>query len=147
MTVDKNYCASSYLAFRYIDKPEMEFAEGIHHLTELPPQGERVLVDTVDELDDALADVFTRLEGQKLGLLLSGGMDSACLASYMRGCDAYTFRFLGGEYQCEETQRAEVIAEAAGMNLHYVDITWDSMQENIDAVIINRGAPGAQRVP
>lgn len=38
-------------------------------------------------------------------ILLSGGMDSAILALYFPGCDAYTLRFLGGDDQKEELGR------------------------------------------
>ena len=34
--VDKNYCMSSYLTFRYIEDPNMEFKEGLHHTGDMP---------------------------------------------------------------------------------------------------------------
>ena len=34
----------------------------------------------------------------------------------------HTFRFLGGEYQKEELERAEYYAKYYGLNIHYVDI-------------------------
>ena len=42
--------------------------------------------------------IFDRITGKKLGIMLNGGMDSTILASYMRGADAYTFRFFGGNF-------------------------------------------------
>lgn len=141
MSVDKEYCMSSYLAFRYIDDDSLDFADGLHHLV-APDEGRaRVEVSSVEELDEALSAVFESLQGKRLGLLLSGGMDSACLASYMPGAAAYTFRFLDGAFRSDETQRAEAFAERYGMDLHYVDISWESMRAHIDPVIINRGAP------
>lgn len=68
-------------------------------------------------------------------------MDSAILAAYMKGCDAYTFRFLGGDYQKEELKRAEMYADYYGLNLHYVDIDWESVEANIDSVMEMKGAP------
>ena len=85
---------------------------------------------------------FSELKGEKLGLLLSGGMDSAILASYMRGCAAYTFRFMGGNYQKEELRRAEHYAEYDGLNLHYVDINWENtVVPHLDQLMHKKAAP------
>lgn len=133
---------SSYLAFRYIEKEGMEFAEGLQHRTNVQINpAETVLVKNAEETNVAIQKVFNSFKGERLGLLLSGGMDSAILASYMRGCDAYTFRFLGGEFQKEELQRAERFATYNGMTLHYVDINWDAMVEALPYVMASKGAP------
>ena len=57
------------------------------------------------------------------------------------GSDAYTFRFLGGKYQCGELERAEYYANYCHLNLHYVDIDWNTVEQNIDKVMIHKGAP------
>lgn len=125
--VDKNYCMSSYLAFRYIEDGGKDFYEGLHHQNMiLLSDRSKSNVSTAEEIDKIISEQFTKLEGEKLGILLSGGMDSAILASYMRGCDAYTFRFSGGAYQREELQRAERYANYYGLRLHYVDISWEN---------------------
>lgn len=140
--IDKNFCMSSYLAFRYIEKDNVDFFDGLKH-ENIPVvnRKEQVLVSNSDDIDKELKSVFDKLEGQKLGLLLSGGMDSACLASYMRGMDAYTFRFLDGEFQKEELARAEYYAKQYDMKLHYVDISWDCIEACIAPVIKAKGAP------
>lgn len=74
-------------------------------------------------------------------MLLSGGMDSAICASYMSGCDAYTFRFLGGNYQKEELERAEYYARYYHLKLHYVDIGWDTVERHLEAALRTKGAP------
>lgn len=68
-------------------------------------------------------------------------MDSAILASYLPGCDAYTFRFLGGDYQKEELQRAEIFAKQYGLTLHYVDIDWNTVTSNLNQIMISKGGP------
>ena len=124
---DKNYCMSSYLALRYIEDDNKDFFDGIrHHLIQSCPDNEKLLVSFADEIDDAIGKQFSAIRDERLGLLLSGGMDSAILAAYMRGCDAYTFRFLGGNYQIEELQRAEYYAKCYQLKLHYVDINWEN---------------------
>ena len=133
---------SSYLAFRYIERDDVDFYDDIKHRPIVRiPDSEKVLVKNSTETDSAIQDVFNKLRGERLGLLLSGGMDSATLASYMKGCDAYTFRFLGGEFQKEELQRAERFAVYNHMTLHYVDINWEKVQKALPIVMQSKGAP------
>lgn len=140
--VNKSYCMSSYLAFRYIDDNKMDFYENTHHqVYKLIPDTERILVWNEYDVDRELTKQIKPLLNKRMGILLSGGMDSACLASYMERKDAYTFRFLGGEYQKEELARAEYYAHKYKLNLHYVDIDWQLVQENLEPVMKQKGAP------
>ena len=140
--VDKNFCMSSYLAFRYIERDGMDFYAGLRHQNiPLPDETQFTFVRTTQDIDVAIQKVFDNLKGEKLGICLSGGMDSAILASYMRGCDAYTFRFLGGEYQKEELARAEYYAQYYGLNLHYVDIDWNTVEQYLPIVMRVKNAP------
>ena len=133
---------SSYLAFRYIEREGMDFYPGLQHENiPLPDSKDFTYVRTATEIDAAIQKVFDSLKGEKLGICLSGGMDSAILAAYMPGCDAYTFRFLGGEYQKEELARAEYYAKYYGLNLHYVDIDWNTVQSCLEPVLRSKHAP------
>ena len=133
---------SSYLAFRYIEQGGMDFYEGLcHENIPLPNSELFTYVRTADDIDVAIQKVFDSLKGEKLGICLSGGMDSAILASYMRGCDAYTFRFLGGEYQKEELARAEYYAKYYNLKLHYVDINWETVEKCLEPVVREKNAP------
>lgn len=140
--IDKEFCMSSYLVFRYIIDDDKDFFEHTHHqIYNLIPDEKRVLVWTAKDIDKAIKLQFDSVMNNRLGILLSGGMDSACLASYMEGCDAYTFRFLGGNYQKDELQRAEYYAQKYNLTIHYVDISWDTVQDNLEAVTQSKGAP------
>lgn len=142
MSADKNYCMSSYLAFRYIADSDKDFDSTLHHLKFRDiPNDKKVFVNTAEEIDAAIRDTFVEQKNEKLGLMLSGGMDSAILASYMSGCDAYTFRFLGGTFQKDELNRAKKFSGCYGLNLHYVDIDWDRIERNIDTLMLTKGAP------
>ena len=142
MSVDKNYCMSSFLAFRYICDDSKEFAEKLKHRPYHQHSDDiKTFVKTAKDVDEALEKVFNSLKGKKLGILLSGGMDSAILASYMPGCDAYTFRFLNGEFQKDELERAEAFAKTYGLKLHYIDISWDMVERNVDIVMECKNAP------
>ena len=143
MNADKQYCMSSYLAFRYIDLDDKDFFEGMHHKNyTLAKDSEKTLVATADEISEAIEKQLKPLRGsKKIGVMLSGGMDSSIVASYVPGSDAYTFRFLGGKFQGEELARAETYARVCNLNLHYVDITWDTVVQHVDAVMESKCAP------
>lgn len=140
--VDKNWCMSSYMAFRYIERDDKDFADGTKHHNIVPkPADERIPVSSWQEMDAEFKKCFEMLSDKRLGVLLSGGMDSACAASYMPGADAYTFRFLGGHFQDSELARAESFAEEYGLKLHYVDIDWTTVENYVDACMLAKGAP------
>ncbi len=139
---DKEYCMSSYLAFRYIEDDRKDFHDKLHHKNFRPvPSNEKIPVHTADDIDRAIERQFEKLRDKKLGILLSGGMDSGNLAAYMEGCDAYTFRFLGGSFQSEELERAELFAESYHLKLHYADISWKTVELYTDAVMEAKAAP------
>lgn len=142
--VDKNYCMSSFLAFRCIIDDDKDFAEGMNHkkLVFAPvPDDKRIPCKSAEDIDNAIAAQFKQYEGKKLGIMLSGGIDSGILAHYMKGADAYTFRFLGGDFQKIELERAERIAAENNLKLHYVDIDWNVVESNVDAVMRSKDAP------
>ncbi len=142
MAINKKYCMSSYMAFRYIEKDDMDFYSGMHHSNIIPiPDDQRILVHTSDDIDREIGIQMEQFHNKKKGILLSGGMDSAIVASYLRGSDAYTFRFLGGDYQKEELERAEYYAKYYGLTLHYVDISWDTVLSHLEPVMKAKAAP------
>lgn len=142
MSVDKNYCMSSYMAFRYIAKDGVDFYPDMHHANITPiADNKKILVHTADDIDCAIMTQMDKFSGKKKGIMLSGGMDSAIVASYMNGSDAYTFRFLGGNFQKDELSRAEYYAKYYGLKLHYVDITWETVLNHLDAVMRAKCAP------
>ena len=140
--IDKNYCISSYLAFRYIERDDMDFCDGMHHKNIDPlPDSEKTFVKTAEEISTSIEKQLSAFMNKKRGILLSGGMDSAIVASYMKGGEAYTFRFLGGDFQKEELSRAEYYARYYKLNLHYVDISWETVEKYVDACMKAKCAP------
>ena len=82
--VDKSYCMSSFLSLRYVEDEEKQFFDGLHHqVYKQQPLERKVFVSDAHDIDIALRNVFRRVSHEKLGMLLSGGMDSSILASYM----------------------------------------------------------------
>lgn len=141
--VDKEFCMSSFLAFRYIEDSDKQFAEGLRHqVAHSIPLSRKTFVGNAEDTDVAIKNVFKLIANEKLGILLSGGMDSACLAAYMpEGSDAYTFRFLGGNFQGDELERAGYYARKWNLKLHYVDIDWNIVESSVDACMKTKGAP------
>ena len=141
--VDKEFCMSSFLALRYIESDEKEFCEGFRHQRYRQiPLNQKYFVDSAATTDIAIRNQFHLVSNEKLGILLSGGMDSAVLASYMpNGSDAYTFRFLGGAYQPDELERAEYFASYNNLKLHYIDIDWNIVESTVDTLMKSKGAP------
>lgn len=75
---DKEYCMSSYMAFRYIEDDRKDFHDKLHHKNFRPvPSKEKIPVHTADDIDRAIERQFEKLRDKKLGILLSGGVDSA----------------------------------------------------------------------
>lgn len=141
--VDRSYCMSSFLALRYVEKRGVSFSEGVPYRRPELKQEEPIMVRTASDIDEAIERQIVSLKQKykKIGLLLSGGMDSAILASYLRGCDAYTFRFMGGAFQADELHRAEQFASYYGLFLHYVDISWETVEQHLPAVMNAKGGP------
>ncbi len=141
--IDKKYCMSSYLAFRCIERDGVDFKEGMYHtLMEPLPDDSTTAVRTAEEMDAFMESYIKKtVSGKHPGVLLSGGMDSAIVASYLPGADAYTFRFLKGEYQSAELARAEAFAEYYHLKLHYVDIDWSTVEKYVDQLMERKCAP------
>jgi DNA-binding CsgD family transcriptional regulator len=62
MAADKNYCMSSYLAFRYIVREDADFAPGLHHehFVQMPDE-KKIAVCSAEEIDRALQAQFDAL--------------------------------------------------------------------------------------
>ena len=96
---------------------------------------------TSEEIGNEIEKQIKQFQGKKKGIHISGGMDSAIVASYLPGAEAYTFRFLGGNFQGEELARAEYYTNYYGLNLHYVDISWDTVVNHVEPVMRAKAAP------
>lgn len=142
--VDKNFCMSSYLTFRYVEDRDILFMD----------RGERRdardyslynenlnLCANWQDLDLAFQKAFKSVDGTKIGLMLSGGMDSAILAAYMpKGSKTYTFRS-NIEGTIDETEPAKKYCEYYGLEHNPVEVSWEDMLENARICMAHKNAP------
>ena len=144
MTIDKDFCLSSYIAFRYIWKDGVDFCEGFQHKNYCGPTAEeRIGVKTSEDMDREIQRQFDQLYSKydSIGILLSGGMDSANLSSYLRpGSHAYTFNSPTGEFNAD-VERAKVYCKKWQLHHHLIDITMDDYRRYTEVVMRHKFAP------
>lgn len=143
--VNKDFCLSSYIAYRYIYKENIEFYEGMkHELYKAIPFEKRMPVITSDDIDNEIQKQFDELykKYKKIGILLSGGVDSAILATYLKpGSNAYTFTTkLSNSFNLDE-ERAVMYCKQLGLNSIFVDIDFDDYKKYTPIVMKSKFAP------
>ena len=141
---DKDFCLSSYMAFRYIWKDGMDFYEGFHHKNYCAiPDAERIPVKTSEDIDEQIQKQIDELYRRydNIGILLSGGMDSANIASYLKpGSHAYTFVSDTGVFD-KDVERARTYCNKLGLIHHLVEITMDDYRKYTSIVMAAKCAP------
>ena len=142
MKVDKEYCMSSYLCFRYVADSEVIFKEGVVHKDhEQIPEEEKILCRDAEEIDRYIKEILKKVDLSKAAVFLSGGMDSAILASYMpRGTRAYTAKCVA-KSAIDETARAKQYCEIYGLEHIVVEIGWEDYLNTMDALMLRDGSP------
>jgi len=141
MKTDLNFCMNSYLMYRAIVDHQRCFSD------DLKPwffhnDVARVSVNTSEELDIQLRRKMDEaLEHGPVGLMLSGGMDSAILASYIpEGTQTYTLHCVA-DSGIDETEAAKRIAEINGLKHSVVDIRWDDFEKYSLLLMKQKGCP------
>lgn len=141
MKVDKEYCMSSYLTVRYVHRKDKVFKEGLPH-REHPsvPQEKKIPCFSAEDIDGVIKRLLPPSVGHS-AVFLSGGMDSAILASYMsKGTRAYTARCVGTG-TIDETQRAAEYCKAYGLEHIIVDVTWEDYLQAMKELALHDGSP------
>lgn len=140
--VDKEYCMSSFLTFRYIEDENKIFKEGLEHINYKPINcSEQIACLTAEDIDANIRKLLETVDLSNAAILLSGGMDSAILASYMpRGTKAYTARCVAAG-AIDETDRAKKYCEIYGLEHIIVDVTWEDYTDSIDSLMLQDGCP------
>lgn len=148
MRVDKNYCMSSYLTYRYVYDKDIWFKEGIaHHDHELISDDKKVPCQTAKDIDMNIRKILSEMDLKHAAVLLSGGVDSAILASYMpAGTKAYTARCIG-KNAIDETEQARKYCDIYNLEHVIVDVDWNDYVTSMDELMLSDGSPIAPNEP
>ncbi len=142
--INKDFCLSSYIAFRYIWKDGMDFYPGFRHENYKPiPDDERIGVKSSEDIDREIQKQIDSLyqKYDNIGILLSGGMDSANIAAYLKpGSHAYTFTSDSGEFNAD-VERAKTYCKKLGLQHHLIEITFDDYKYFTPIVMARKCAP------
>lgn len=138
---DKNFCMNSFLIYRYLIRDDLAFSSKM--CPYLFDTGfARFPVANSDDLDGLIRRIINEALGRgKVGLMLSGGIDSAILAKYLpEGTKAYTLKCIA-EGAEDESIRARDYAEMCGLEHEIVEVTWEDYQRYVPILMKRKGAP------
>ena len=134
-----DFALNSYF-FRFVYGGE-EWKKGINQYKPKFKNLEKYPVNTSDEIISALSTTFSKLNLNKSALLLSGGIDSAILASYLyKGMNVYSIKF-EAENAIDETFAASVYAKKNKLNFKIIKISFKDYLSVIDKLIKNKSSP------
>lgn len=143
--LNKDFCLSSYIAYRYIYKDGVDFYEGMKHdLYKAIPIEKRIPVKTAEDIDREIQKQIDELykKYNKIGILLSGGMDSAILATYLKkGSNAYTFTTDVSKSFNMDVERAKKYCERLNLNHILVNVNMDDYMKFTPIVMKTKCAP------
>lgn len=141
--IDKNFCMSRFLAFRFIENAEDNFFPGLTHTVwRRPPNPDLIAVDSAEDVERAArAEIERAFVPGRTAIFLSGGIDSAILASFLpKGTKAYTFHCVA-EGAINETERAAGYARAYGLDHEVIDMNWSDFEELTPELLKYDGVP------
>lgn len=141
--VNKLFCMSSYLMYRYIYDNDKAF-DDYSHIQTVDLNFDRIPVHDKDTLLKALKkSVDSSCHDGKAALALSGGIDSAILARLVpEGTKAYTFRcVVPGVRVTDESEMAKKWAEMNSLDHEIIDIYWEDIVPAADNCMKRKGSP------
>ena len=142
MEVDKTFCMSSYLMYRYNYDVNKAFSKKPSNIVDITFP--RIPVKSPEDLISAIEQSIENAnKNGRLALALSGGIDSAILAKFTpKGTKAYTFRcIVKGKKVIDETERARHWADICGLEHTIIDITWEDITDAAQILMKHKGAP------
>jgi asparagine synthetase B (glutamine-hydrolysing) len=133
------HALSSFLAFRYVVDDGLSWKDGVKPVLPKLSKKDQKGVASAEEVIDHFT---TQLQIDKTtGILLSAGIDSAILASFLpAGTRAYTIRFIA-EGAIDESKGASVFAEKMNLAHTTVDVFWDDYLKFSDVLMKHKKSP------
>lgn len=140
MEIDKKYCMNSFLQFRCIADENKNFKEGLKRYVIEPKQ--KFKIKDSNDLDLALRNYINKNFDEKTALMLSSGIDSALLASYLsQNSQTFTLKCIASQTTIDESIKAKEIASKYGLKNDVIEITWDDYEKYIPILMEHKGAP------
>lgn len=141
MTFDP-WCLSSYLGLRYVAGEGHEWCAGVAPAPPRVEAGAQVRVTTAAEILEALrAGIAQEYRPREVGILLSGGIDSAILAALMpEGSPAYTIRF-DADGAVDEGPAAAEYARHCGLDQRTIRVTWSDHEAQLERLMAHKRSP------
>lgn len=134
-------CMSSYLAFRYVVDPSWEWISGMRPDNYEGKQADQIAVNDEQDIAGFISDYISKHFDNKTGILLSGGIDSAILASYLPPeTKAYTIVFVAEGAKDESITAAE-FSKVYGLDHKIVYVTWADYTEYAVPLMLKKKAP------
>ncbi|MFH1115734.1 MAG: asparagine synthase-related protein [Pseudomonadota bacterium] len=142
MIVDRDFCISSYLTFRYVVSEGIAWKSDI--IPDFPSSHEQGVykVRTAKEILSRLRTIVQQAAKEhRTGVLLSSGIDSAIIAALLaQSTRAYTVQF-SADWATDEATFAAETARMLGLDHTVVRVSWDDYMENVDRLMCMKRAP------
>lgn len=139
--IDKKEAMSLYLAFRYLPKKDYGFSDLlIPRYPDIKQDGLHPVKDSKD-IDKFLKEYLSKEVDKNTGILLSGGIDSAILASYLpKGSKAYTIYFQA-EKSIDESIKAKEYCKAYDLEHKTINVYWEDYLQFAPELMEHKKAP------
>ncbi len=135
---DPQTSLADYLVYRDFPFHDYRFEEFGDFLQ---PSKEKFVAKTTGDIDNAFKAVLENVDWSKTGIMLSGGVDSVLVASYApKGTLAFTLKYPEME-GIDETADARHFAEALGLKLIEVPVTFEDVLGYQDVLMKFRKEP------
>jgi asparagine synthetase B (glutamine-hydrolysing) len=134
-----SYCLSLFLAFRYVAKEGLAWKEGISPVLPKLSKKDQKGVSSPEEVINLFSKQLHI--DKSTGILLSAGIDSAILASFLpAGTKAYTIRFIA-EGAIDESKGAVVFADKLDLSHTVIDVNWEDYLHYSDVLMERKKSP------
>lgn len=139
---DRDFCSSSFLMYRFIADESKTFKDGITPFF-FKANPNKFVIHCLEDVEKSIQSYVNEIisDGGKIGLALSGGIDSAILAKYVpKNTPTYTFHCVA-QGALDETPMAKRYAEICGLENKIIDVTWTDYLELSTILMNHKGAP------
>ncbi|EAH5484010.1 TPA: asparagine synthase [Campylobacter coli] len=141
--IDKIFCMSHYMAFRFVKDENINFFKGLKHKTYHPKNNNELYkIYTIDDIEKTIKEQIRNFYiPNKTALLLSGGIDSAILASYLpEKTKVFTFKCIA-DGSIDETEQASKYAKQYNLEHEIIEMYWEDFEELTPEILKYNQAP------